>query len=301
MDNKFIRFYNQNRQLFWIIVCTIIAVIVLIHILNSFIKGNNIATKNTVKTSEEKIQIEKNYSVVTGKQLDTNNSNILNEFLDYCNNGKTDLAYNLLSNECKEILYPSVESFKENYCDKIFNAKKTYTYQAIISNNNYYTYQINISNDMLATGNISKSSIIDYYTIIENDNVKKLNINKFICKKNIEKIYQNEQIDVELAYKLVYYDYEIYSIKFKNNKYSKVALDSFKSPRNIYIEDEKGNKYFWANYEYGEDELVLNKGIEKNLNLKFNKEYKPSMKAKKIVFQNVILNNQEETSIEINI
>ena len=108
-------------------------------------------------------------------------------------------------------------------------------------------------------------------------------------------------LEAEIEYKLVYFDYEIYSASFKNKDYTKVILDDFTSPRNVFLEDEKGNRYIWTNYEYVEEEMVLNKGIEKKLFIKFNKEYKPTMEAKTIVFQKVIIDNKEKASFKIDI
>ena len=302
MDNKLIRFYNQNRKLFWVIVITIIAVIVLIHVLNAFVKSKNEQERTQESiTKIQSIEESNNYSVISNKQLDVGMSQEINEFIDCCNNGEIDNAYNLLSNDCKEILYPDVESFKNNYYNKIFSSKKLYAYQAMYIKDNLYTYKIDFTEDILQTGKPSKTSIVDYYTIVTDKEEKKLNINKLIGKKILESECNIKQIDAKLNYKIIYYDYEIYNISLKNNSSTKVILDNFHSPQNIFIEDKDGTKYLWANYEYTEDEMVLNKGLEKNLFIKFYKEYKPSMEVKKMIFKNVIINNKIKSSIEIDI
>lgn len=301
MDNVFIRFYNQNRQWFWVVIGTIVVGIVFIHILNSFVREKTEIEKSSVQTAEEKKQTEKNYSVISGEQLKADSSKIIDDFLNYCNLGRIEDAYNLLSKDCKEILYPSIESFTNNYYNKIFMNKKTYVYQAMVKNNNLYTYQINFIDDILETGKLSKTSIVDYYTIVVEKDGSKLNINKLIEKKEIPYLTENKEIEVKLEYKIVYYDYEVYSFNFKNTRYSTVSLDSFESPKNIFLQDENENKYIWKNYKHVEEELVLNKGVERNIQIIFNREYNPTTKIEKIIFQNVILNNEKGTNIEITI
>ncbi len=168
MDNKLIRFYNQNRMLFWTVILTIVAIIALIHILNNFAAAKKIKQTDT-KTITYNKNADQNYAVISEKKINSETSNIINYFIQYCNNGKIEEAYALLSNDCKEILYPTIEQFTNRYYNKMFNTKKLFRAQAMVANNNWYTYQINFTEDILATGKIPDSSIIDYYTII-NDN-----------------------------------------------------------------------------------------------------------------------------------
>lgn len=151
MDNKILRFYNQNRYLVWIIILTIVAIISLIYILNNFFaKRDSKSIIQNTETTSSKTQ-DKNYSVITGKKVESQIPNIINSFIEYCNNGNVEEAYKLLSDECKEVLYPNVESFRKNYYSKVFNTKKLFAYQALISDYSYYTYQINFTEDILAT------------------------------------------------------------------------------------------------------------------------------------------------------
>ena len=151
MDNKLLRFYNQNRYLVWIVVLTIVAVIILIHVLNNFLEEKDIEEYGNSGNENTINKQDKNYSVITGKKLKEETASIIQDFIDYCNNGNVDQAYELLSDDCKETLYPDLESFKTNYYNSIFNTKRLYSYQAMISNDNYHTYQINFTEDILAT------------------------------------------------------------------------------------------------------------------------------------------------------
>ena len=71
MDNRFIRFYNQNRLLFWTIVLVIVGIIALIHLVNNQVAKKNIggnAQINSVLTGQSE-KPDENYTVITGKKL----------------------------------------------------------------------------------------------------------------------------------------------------------------------------------------------------------------------------------------
>ena len=149
MDNKLIRFYNQNRHMIWIIVLSVIAVISLIYIVNNYIEKSSSYTNNTAEVYNKKT--DRNYSVITEEKVGTKISSIIDVFINNCNSGHVQEAYSILSDECKNILYPTEEDFTKNYYNKIFNSKKLYAKQAWITSGNLYTYRINFTEDILAT------------------------------------------------------------------------------------------------------------------------------------------------------
>ena len=67
-------------------------------------------------------------------------------------------------------------------------------------------------------GKISKGSIIDYYTIVGSDQDSKLNINRFIRKKTINKANVSEGVVISVIDKTVFYDYEVYKKHKKEKK-----------------------------------------------------------------------------------
>lgn len=50
-------------------------------------------------------------------------SNLVNKFLEYCNNSEVDKAYELLTDECKSEKYITLEQFKEYYYNYIFRKR----------------------------------------------------------------------------------------------------------------------------------------------------------------------------------
>lgn len=291
------RLYNQNRKTIWIIILIIMLIIVLIHILDR-IAFKNITQDNTINKDIENIN-NKEYSIVTQKVNKNSVSYIIEDFLEFCYNKQIEQAYDMLSNDCKECLYPSVDDFKEKYYSKLFTEQQTYTYQAWIAYEGVYTYRVDFVDDMLATGKAATSSITDYYTVVKEDEQYKLNINKFIGtqKTNLTKTKNN--IVITINKRKIFMDYEKYEIEIYNNLSENLFLDSECNPDSIYIYDESGNKYNWFNNEIIEEDLVIKSKQKQQFDIKFDKKYKPENKITGIVFSNIIDNENNIYEIEI--
>ena len=83
-------------------------------------------------------------------------SELIDEYVGYCNEGNYQKAFNMLSEDCREYSYDnSVEKFMRHVLVKMPNQKK-YSIQDY-SNTNYngkkiYIYEIKYTDDLLATG-----------------------------------------------------------------------------------------------------------------------------------------------------
>lgn len=212
--HRIIRWYNKNRKMFWIIVFIAIIVINIPRVLNEYAKdkkGKSSSISNNTTTYNNE-----SYSIISGetveKEKNKENTDIINSFIEYCNRGETENAYEILSDSCKQNLYPTVNEFKDKYYNKIFNNKKSYEIQAWVLNGNYYTYKINLKEDILSTGNANSASIEDYYTIIYEGSRYKLNINSYIGNENINKFNETDSVKIEVLNKDIFMDYEIYNI-----------------------------------------------------------------------------------------
>lgn len=214
MLNKFIRWYNKNRRIFWVIVFVAVIVINLPRVLNEYAKdkkeeSSSISSNTTTYGNES-------YSIISEEtvkqEINEDNTTIIDTFIEYCNNSNPKEAYKMLSNNCKEILYPTEQDFIYKYYNKIFTNKKSYDIQAWISNVNCYTYKINLKEDILSTGNADTFSIEDYYTIVYENGNYKLNINSYVGNIEINKYNETDDVKIEVLYKDIFMDYEIYNI-----------------------------------------------------------------------------------------
>ncbi len=294
--NWIIRMYNQNRNIIFLVIIAVIFIIILIQGINYLstrqLEENNREQEDIAMEPDE--VYNKNVSALYGENAAPTNdaenyNNILDTFLTYCLNGDIANAYSLLSDVCKEELYPSQQVFEQQYYENIFDKNKIYDYQYWAGK----TYQVTISDDILKTGGTG-TKIRDYYTIVrEENNNFKLNINGFIGKTEINSTEEDEGIKVTVKNLLQYNNYAIYEINIKNNTDKTILLDSQTNSNSIYAVnhtgDEAVNLRAYTEDINPEDLIVLSKG-EKTLKIRFNTNYSSTINVNTIVFSNVVMN-----------
>lgn len=298
--NKITRWYNQKCKMIWIVVLTIGAVIALIQTLNNYYKNNTKDESSSTNISTT-TNATNNYSVVTQEKINETVSDesidLIKDFFYYCNNGKIENAYNLLSEECKQELYPTVDDFKAKYYNKIFTEQKSYDSMLWITTSRSHTYRVEIMADLLATGQKDNMPIEDYYTIIYENGDYKLSINNYIGKEDLNISKTLNEITVTIVSKQIYVDYEKYEISVKNSTNTNLIFNTKENTNSIYIEDENNVKYIAFLNEISAYELNVLNGLTKTFNIRFNRGYKPKINIKKIVFEDIKIQNNEETKI----
>lgn len=291
--NRIIRWYNKNRKMFWLVIVLSVIIVSLPRILNKYAKrkaeNENSSIINTTIYNNE------NYSIVDEetikKETNNENTNVISMFIEYCNNKDIERAYDLLSDKCKEKLYPTINQFIDNYYNKIFESRKSYEVQLWISDENSYTYKVELREDILSSGNVNSEAIEDYYTIIKEDNIYKININNYIGSIEINKTNETNELKISVLSKDVFMEYEIYNLKVENKTRNSILVDELESTGTMYLEDKNALHYQAYNHEIVKEELRV-KG-EKKVSIKFNKKYSTKREIKKIVFSNIILNYDE--------
>ena len=229
--HRLVRFYNQNRKDIWKVIGFVILIIFVLQTLNyvekkkdSNDKENNIENNSTqsIEQPYNNIKIKSDESVLTGEKMsqeEIDSIKIINDFFEYCNEQKIQEAYDLLSDECKEEMYSSVQIFKEMYYNKVLDGQAK---NISIENWNNNTYKVDIGDDYLSSGKYTKENNIQDYITIQDD---KLNINKYIGRSKIEKNKSEENMDVLVLNKDEYIDYTIYTFEIKNNSNETIILD----------------------------------------------------------------------------
>lgn len=292
MINKIIRYYNQNRKAIIIFIIFVAFIIFLVQSLNKVVEKKN---QDILKKQNNIINAYNNNFITNvmdqSNNIDTSNNNMektIEEFVEYCNQGEIDKAYNLLSDDCKKVNFTNKEKFKSEYCDKIFKSKKMYSlesskYGSAISKITYY-------NDALSTGTLTDSKYVDYiYTVNENGQ-KKISINGFLYIEKLEKKYEGNSIDIKVIEKQVYIDYEIYKINFTNNSENKILIDTRKDKNSTSVSDDSETKYPSYVDNMATDMLIINSKISRTIDIKFNKMYNNNRKVKVINFLDIVSN-----------
>lgn len=296
---KLIRIINQNRKQILIAILAIVFVITVIQMLNNIAKKNNQEKINELKNNVSNYDTstyEPNHSVISGGSVSEKTQNtvdeIINNFISSCNDGEIQTAYDLLSEDCKEELYPTLESFEQAYYKENFATKKQYSIQ--LWSKEKLMYKIEFYEDILATGKLDTStSRQDFYTIVKENGENRLNISEYLGKTEINKTMTKEGITITANYKNVYKDYEIYNITIENRTENTILLNSNESTKTIYLKGENEAEYTAYIHEIKSTAMNINSYYKVTTNIKFNKQYSTSNKITLIAFDDIILDAEE--------
>lgn len=307
--NKLIRYYNQNRREIWRIIIIIVFAIIIIQFINSVYENAQKEKRNNKKQEilSEEVK-EKNEPMVQGS-IGSNTKKekfayLIEQFLKYCTNNQPAEAYKLLSNDCKEKLYPTEKAFEASYYNIKFSKNKTYDFQLWSAVDRTYIYLVKIYDNMLASGKVSNEKYIkDYYSVIQENGDYKLSISEYVKKIDYNTSEDDtgddgnsimfsgaEDIKISVLNKDCYIDYEIYHILVVNSSEQNILLDTISKGDTIVVVDEKGNEFDAMTVEFNEEDLIIEKGESEFLDIKFARSYVSNIQTEEIKFKNIVKN-----------
>lgn len=286
-----IRYYNQNKKTIWIAIIAIIIIIIAIQAINKIVKDKNSSNNpnNIVNYQDYKNNPDINV-LITEVEVKENGELIIDQFLRFCNANKIEEAYALLTDSCKQELFPTIEEFKGNYYSKNFSVKKLYSKEKYIGN----TYKIKLYEDILKNGDTKNTE--DYFTIQKENGITKLNINNYIQTKEINKTSENEYLKIEVTKRKIYKEYEEYELRVTNLTYKTILLDSKESTKTMYLKGKNSVSYYALPHEVLLDNLCIRPKATQSLLIKYNKEYNSNQTINQLIFEDVILNYDEYKS-----
>ena len=302
MLNSIIRFYNLNKGKIWRIIIIVVAIILLIQVLNSIAKKSreessnvvNDETSNKSQTSSKSPNIMQTQVSTGGSDVSKsdarNNQMLIANFVSYCNNKSITDAYNMLSEECKKELFSTEDEFNNKYLKKIFTNKKDYNIEAWKNTSVGVTYRVTYVDDILSTGKVGTNTE-DYITV---DGNGKLNIFRFIGSEKLNKSASNDIATIQILDKVVYDDYEKYSIRVTNNTKNTIMINRKEHNDGIYtVYSGSSEKYSAFISEIYEQNLTIEANQTKYLSIRINKLYTGDSAVKKMVFSDIIKNKKE--------
>lgn len=294
----------QNVLTKLIIVAIVVAIATII--LSSFRNNDNnneSQTKNVYKPTETVIK----GTDISNAQYEVD-TNIVNKFLDYCNDAKVSEAYQLLSDDCKTELYPTIEYFKSNYYNNIFDKEREYNLQSWISTSDYTVYKIRYTNCMLSTGTYDKSDVYeDYITLVKNSNEEKISIGNLIRIEDCNIVSETDELEVTVLKKKIYISNEEYEIKVGNKTEKTILLDNLETNKGIELIGGSGVSYSAYTNKLFLTNLTIDPKMKKNITIKFKKSLSSENKSKYIKFSNIIkdyyayIQNQDNYNYTTNI
>ena len=216
----------------------------------------------------------------------------------------------MLSEECKEVIFPSLERFKTEYVDRIFSIKRMYSLENWYSTKEFTTYYIKYTEDFLATGTVNNENTLgDYITVEQNGNTSYININSFVGAQKINKTTTKNKITFTVEKMYMYMDYTVLTIKIKNQTGKTIMADTKETLNSTYLYDENGVRYTAFLNENAQEELKVRNNMENSINIKFSKMYNPNSRTiAGITLEDVVLNydnyknnSEEKDKIEIDL
>lgn len=197
---------------------------------------------------------------------------IFDEYVGYCNQKDYQSAYNMLSTACKEAVYPNIESFSK-YIDAVFDQKKIYNIQNMSNIDGAYIYRIRYLDDILATGLTGEDSVWydeDIITVVTEDGQKKLNIREFIKTEELNKVYENDYLRMEIKDKVIQYEAETYHITVTNRSEYTIVIADFSQENEVTL--QAGSQTLSYEKEYS-NMMVIRPGETGYYTLMFGKDY----------------------------
>lgn len=302
---KIFNYWNKNRLKITITFIIIVFAISLIIITNNLLK-QSIDENNYSETLKENTT-SKIESVITDTQIPVSvaegNEQIIAKFVENCNNRNYEQAYNMLTDECKNEQFRTLEEFIQNYCNPIFSNNRTYSLELWNTGFGVYTYRVLFySNNILETGEFnSGNNFEDYITVLDDGETNAININGYIYMQPINKQQVTQNIEISVVNRHIYRDYEEYSITIVNNSNDTIRISDGKNSNDICLVDQNEVEYNAIMNEISVLNLEIQPGYRKNFTIRFNKLYNTYRIIDRIEFKNIILNINDEQSNAINI
>ncbi len=296
--HKLLRYYNQNRLKIWAILLAIVLGYALLQVLNSAIANHNTEENNEQETTSNNVVSYRNESesMVTGGRVSSTYSEqigqVINQFFTYCVNHDPQRAYDMVSNNTKQVLYQTEELFEKNYYQNKFNGNKQFSFQSWSRTDTLYIYQVRIFDNMLATGQTSDNYIEEYVTIAVEEGSYKLNLNSYLGRKQISVKNEDENLSIQVVMVDRYLDYEVYTLNVQNKTDSNILLDTKRKTNSCYVVDSMGNKFEALLYENSDEDLEILPNEMKTIQIRFNDAYREGLQIKSINFTDIV--NSEE-------
>lgn len=303
--NKLISLCNRNRKAIMTVVGVLLAVFILIQLLNKMAKNelkkqndtNTIITSGTNTIVDKSANTVQTESVLDDSKISENkaesNQDIINNFIEYCNNGKVTDAYSLISDDCKSNVLKTEEDFKSRYIDIVFTNQKQYNIQNLYSSELGTTYRITYINDALSTGVVG-TNIEDYLTVKNG----KISLYRYIGHVDVNQKNDNGILSVVVKDRNIYDEYEEYNLEISNLSNNPIMINRHEDNGGIYAIYDNSQAYKAIISETYSGNLALEAGQTKYIKIKINKMYNGDYKVKSLNLTDIINNKQIFDSVQ---
>ncbi|MGN1298910.1 MAG: hypothetical protein ACI4UE_02880 [Candidatus Scatovivens sp.] len=290
---KIRRFFKKYGKIIAIILATWVGII----IINKLLGKINTNTEPSTTYQPHVSVLDENSSAP--KKVQNAMEDFVKQYVEYCNNGEYENAYNMISEDCKNDNFSSFEYYK-SYVSNKFTKNKKYTIQNYSNYNDKYIYTVKLYDDVLATGLTNSTYMYQEEKITasydEKNNVV-FSVGNFIEKQKIQSVQENEYLKVDIRSKTVEYSLESYEIKLTNRSENTIVIKNGRVNNEVLL--NIGSEY---RQEINNNEIILKPNESRTCYLIFNKFYDDGCTSKSIVLNSVRVVEQyiEDNSNEDN-
>lgn len=229
---KALHFLKKNSKVIFIVVC----IWAVVFFVNLFLR-NYKAPQEVQTTYEPHISVmDKTDSVP--RKVSNQVEEMLEQYVGYLLEGNVEMAYQMLSDNCKQWSFENnIDVFTSYVLEKV-GAAKRYTIQNYSNEGNTYIYQVKYMDDFLATGLTNTTYSFTEEKIVfqrQKDGSLEMAVGSFIDYEELHNVSENEYLKVELQAVQKYYSYEVYTVKITNRSDDTVVISDSQEEGEIFL------------------------------------------------------------------
>lgn len=297
--------YQRNKSVIWFIIAVVVLFIL---VMRNFDKVSNSHRGSSETTTSESVSYDKKIRDAAVKSED-NYDNVkenlngvsmkkedcIKLFVQLCNNGKIQAAYDCLSDFCKQELYPTKQKFIDDYYGVIFKISK----ECEITEVKNDTYKVKYTNDSISTGGNSDGSegIVDYITY---DTAGKISISGLLKVEEPKITSIAPYFTVYVDKIKTYSDKIIYDVRVKNNTKADIYIND-EDNSNLYVRDDSNGIISVDTSGLFDSDYLVTGGSTKSFTLMVNSNAFDINSISELCFGNMIIKNKEylDTTTEV--
>lgn len=260
--------FKKNKRLILTILIVWAAVFVINYILGHLPEKDN-QVPTTTYTPHTAVMDESEVP----KKIQDPIENLIKDFMEACNSKDYDKAYNILSADCRSEVFEDIETFKQ-YIDGVFDEKKIYNIQNFSNKNGYYIYTVTILDDIMASGMTGEEQLEtteETFVIKEENGSLKLAIKGYLENKTVDKMYEDNNLKINIEDVKIDYETMTYTIKVRNKVDDIIVLDDFSEKNEIVLSTDMGDRN--ASTGLMVEPIVIYPNETKYFDLKFTRFY----------------------------
>lgn len=272
-------FRKNGKIVFIVVVCFGIVFTV-----NRFLmKYDTITVPNTTYTPEVAVMDSKDSAPT---RVQTTAEKMIEEYVDYCNEGSYPKAFNMLSDDCKKYAFDdSIDDFSDYVLTKMPTRKK-HSIQNYSNYKDYYIYEVKYIDDILATGLTNETYNYATEKIIftkNNEGSYDMSVGNFVSYDKINNVLENDYLKIDVIDRITRYSLETYSVRFTNRTDSTIVIsDNLVSDEIKLVLPQE-----YRDYEDSNNVIILEPGEKRTFNLRFTKFFDDGDESEGILFSAV--------------